>query len=39
MSSGLIERLFRRSINERVRAALSAFPETDATFAIGSRLG
>ena len=39
MSSGLIERLFRRSINERVRADLSAFPETDATFAIGSRLG
>jgi len=39
MNSGLIERLFRRSINERVRAALSAYPETDATFTIGSRLG
>ena len=39
MNSGLIERLFRRSINERVRAALSTYPETDATFTIGSRLG
>ncbi len=39
MRPGLLERLFGRSINERVRAALSTYPETDATFAIGSRLG
>lgn len=39
MSTGLLDRLFQRSINERVRAALSALPETDTTFAIGSRLG
>ena len=35
----LFERLFARRIDERVRAALAALPETDATFAIGSRLG
>ncbi len=39
MRASLLERLFRRSINERVRAALSAYPETDTTFSIGSRLG
>lgn len=39
MRANLLDRLFRRSINERVRAALSTYPETDATFTLGSRLG
>lgn len=39
MRTSLLERIFRRVINERVRAALSTSPETDATFTIGSRLG
>ena len=35
----LVGRFFKRRIDERVRAALSAYEETDSTFTIGSRLG
>lgn len=35
----LFDRLFRQRINQRVREALSTVPESDATFALGSRLG
>ena len=34
----LTGRLFKRRIDERVRAALSAYEETDASFTVGSRL-
>ncbi len=35
----LFERLFQRQIQQGVRSALSALPESDATFNIGSRAG
>ena len=37
--SRLIDRLFNKRIESRVRAALNGFSESDATFTLGSRLG
>ncbi len=38
-SDHIIDRIFGQRINQRVRSALAALPETDASFTIGSRLG